>query len=87
MISGSIIRFFSGAGYVGIYIAGLRIISEQFRLPDEHIGYVVKNFSMGSMLSFIMIILGILFSVGVVKIVMWKLYNKLSVENVDKKQR
>ena len=30
LISGSIIRFFAGAGYVGIYIAGLRIISEQF---------------------------------------------------------
>ena len=30
LISGSIIRFFSGAGYVGIYIAGLMIISEQF---------------------------------------------------------
>ena len=38
-----------------------RIISEQFRLPDEHIGYVVGNFSVGSVLSFIMIILGILF--------------------------
>ena len=30
LISGSIIRFFAGAGYVGIYISGLRIISEQF---------------------------------------------------------
>ena len=38
-----------------------RTISEQFRLPDAHIGYVVGNFSMGSVLSFIMIILGILF--------------------------
>ena len=38
-----------------------RIVSEQFRLPDEHIGYVIGNFSMGSVLSFIMIILGILF--------------------------
>mgnify|MGYP001206992911 CR=1 FL=1 len=38
-----------------------RIISEQFRLPDEHIGHVVGNFSVGSVLSFIMIILGILF--------------------------
>ena len=48
--------------YLFLILYGIfRIISEQFRLPDEHIGYVVKNFSMGSMLSFIMIILGILF--------------------------
>ena len=33
LLTGSIIRLFAGAGYVGIYISGLRIISEQF---DEH---------------------------------------------------
>ena len=43
-----------------------RIVSEQFRLPDEHIGYVIGNFSMGSVLSFIMIILGILFFLKVI---------------------
>jgi len=38
-----------------------RIISEQFRQPDLHLGYLFSNFSMGSMLSLIMIIFGILF--------------------------
>ena len=38
-----------------------RIISEQFRQPDEHVGYIFGYLSMGSALSFIMIILGIFF--------------------------
>ena len=38
-----------------------RIISEQFRLPDEHIGYIFGNFSMGSVLSIVMIFFGTLF--------------------------
>ena len=38
-----------------------RIISEQFRLPDEHIGYIFGNLSMGSVLSIIMIFFGTLF--------------------------
>ena len=38
-----------------------RIISEQFRQPDEHIGYMFGHLSMGSMLSVLMIILGALF--------------------------
>ncbi len=38
-----------------------RIISEQYREPDEHLGYVTANISMGSLLSIIMIIFGILF--------------------------
>jgi len=38
-----------------------RIISEQFRQPDEHIGYIFGHLSVGSMLSVLMIILGVLF--------------------------
>ena len=38
-----------------------RIISEQFRQPDEHIGYIFGYLSVGSFLSIIMIILGIFF--------------------------
>ncbi len=39
----------------------LRIISEQFRQPDEHMGYIFGYLSMGSVLSAVMIILGMLF--------------------------
>ena len=35
-----------------------RIISEQFREPDEHIGYILGHLSMGSLLSIVMIVLG-----------------------------
>ena len=38
-----------------------RIISEQFRQPDEHMGYIFEYFSVGSLLSIIMIIFGLLF--------------------------
>tara|TARA_B100000700_G_scaffold286423_1_gene341284 strand:- start:1694 stop:2491 length:798 start_codon:yes stop_codon:yes gene_type:complete len=38
-----------------------RIISEQFRHPDEHMGYVFGQFSMGSTLSGLMIVFGVLF--------------------------
>ena len=37
-----------------------RIISEQFREPDEHMGYIFGYLSMGSLLSIIMIIFGLL---------------------------
>ena len=37
-----------------------RIISEQFRQPDEHMGYIFEYFSMGSLLSIVMIIFGLL---------------------------
>ena len=49
LISGSIIRFFSGAGYVGIYIAGLRIISEQF--SDNNRGKAIGLFVTAQYLS------------------------------------
>ena len=38
-----------------------RIISEKYRQPDDHIGYIFSNFSMGSILSSIMIFLGLIF--------------------------
>ena len=38
-----------------------RVISEQFREPDMHVGYIFEYFSMGSLLSIIMIIFGLLF--------------------------
>jgi len=37
-----------------------RIISEQFREPDTQIGYLFNMFSMGSVLSFFMILIGLL---------------------------
>ncbi len=37
-----------------------RIISEQFREPDEHMGYIFGYLSMGSLLSIVMIIFGLL---------------------------
>ncbi|MDA1197692.1 MAG: prolipoprotein diacylglyceryl transferase [Proteobacteria bacterium] len=36
-----------------------RIVSEQFREPDKQIGYLFDLFSMGSILSFIMILIGL----------------------------
>ena len=36
-----------------------RIISEQFREPDEQVGYLFDLFSMGSILSFFMILIGL----------------------------
>ncbi len=44
-----------------VFYGIFRIISEQFREPDEHMGHIFGNFSLGSLLSFIMIILGLLF--------------------------
>ena len=44
-----------------IFYGIFRIISEQFREPDAHLGYLFLNLSMGSILSALMIISGILF--------------------------
>ncbi len=44
-----------------ILYGAFRIISEQFRQPDEQMGYIIGSFSMGSLLSTIMIILGSIF--------------------------
>ena len=38
-----------------------RIISEQFREPDRHVGYIFEYLSMGSLLSIVMIVFGLLF--------------------------
>ena len=43
-----------------IFYGLFRIISENFREPDEHLGYIFLNLSMGSMLSVMMIIFGFL---------------------------
>ncbi len=43
-----------------------RIISEQFRQPDQHIGFVVGSLSMGSLLSFLMISFGLLFLIKII---------------------
>ena len=37
-----------------------RVVLEQFREPDTHIGYLFNLFSMGSILSFLMILIGLL---------------------------
>ena len=42
-----------------------RIISESFRQPDEHIGYIINFLSMGSLLSVLMIIFGFSFFVKI----------------------
>ena len=43
-----------------------RIISEQFRQPDEHIGYVLGYFSVGSILSLVMIVFGLIFLLKII---------------------
>ena len=49
-------------GYVSAFfliLYGLfRIVSEQFRLPDEHLGYIFDFISMGTILSLVMLIIG-----------------------------
>jgi len=59
-----IFKFKKIKGYVSAYFLILysffRIISEQFRLPDGHLGYVLGNLSMGSVLSIIILLIGIL---------------------------
>jgi phosphatidylglycerol:prolipoprotein diacylglycerol transferase len=37
-----------------------RLMSEQFREPDEQVGYLFDLFSMGSILSFFMVLIGLL---------------------------
>ena len=41
-----------------IFYGIFRIIAEQFREPDSQLGYLFENFSMGTILSFIMVISG-----------------------------
>jgi len=44
-----------------IFYGFFRIICEQFREPDSHIGYILNYFTLGSILSIIMIMFGFLF--------------------------
>ena len=44
-----------------IFYGVFRILIELFREPDKHLGLVVFNFSMGQILSFPMIIIGLIF--------------------------
>ena len=63
LILNLIFKFKKIKGYVSAYFLILysffRIVSEQFRLPDEHLGYVLGNLSMGSVLSIIILLIGI----------------------------
>ena len=43
-----------------IFYGILRIVGEQFREPDVQIGYILNLFSMGSILSFSMVLIGLL---------------------------
>ena len=45
-----------------IYYGIFRIISEYFRQPDPQLGYLFNLFSMGTLLSFLMIIVGLIIS-------------------------
>ena len=45
-----------------IYYGIFRIISEFFRQPDPQIGYLFNLFSMGTLLSFLMIVAGLIIS-------------------------
>ena len=45
-----------------IYYGIFRIISEHFRQPDPQLGYLLNLFSMGTLLSFLMIIAGLIIS-------------------------
>ncbi|MFQ3307544.1 MAG: phosphatidylglycerol:prolipoprotein diacylglycerol transferase [Candidatus Midichloriaceae bacterium] len=47
------------SGYFLIFYAIFRIFIECFREPDSHIGYIFSVFTMGQLLSFIMIIIGV----------------------------
>ena len=44
-----------------------RIVSEQFREPDVQIGYIYNYFTMGSLLSALMIVFGVLIFVKIKK--------------------
>tara|TARA_Y100000590_G_scaffold466705_1_gene643004 strand:- start:374 stop:1180 length:807 start_codon:yes stop_codon:yes gene_type:complete len=58
------IKLITKPGYISAFFliaySILRIISENFREPDKHLGYFFNYFSLGSLLSFITLISGIL---------------------------
>jgi phosphatidylglycerol:prolipoprotein diacylglycerol transferase len=51
-------------GYISIFFlikySMLRILSENFREPDMHIGYLFNYYSLGTILSFISLVIGVL---------------------------
>jgi phosphatidylglycerol:prolipoprotein diacylglycerol transferase len=55
-------KFFFKTGYISsfflIFYSILRIISEYFREPDQHLGYFFKYFSEGTLLSIITLLAG-----------------------------
>ena len=57
-------KFLFNAGYVSglflIFYAVFRMFSEIFREPDDHIGYFLNHFSMGTLLSFVTLAAGVL---------------------------
>ena len=53
----------------GIFLVSygfFRIICENFREPDSHIGYIFQDYSVGTLLSFVMILFGILYSLSII---------------------
>tara|TARA_B110000438_G_C15773956_1_gene633197 strand:- start:24 stop:833 length:810 start_codon:yes stop_codon:yes gene_type:complete len=48
------------SGLFLVFYSILRIISENFREPDAHIGYLLNYFSLGMILSFVTLIFGLL---------------------------
>ncbi len=64
-----IFNFKKTKGYISAYFLILyslfRIFSEQFRLPDEQLGYIFSYISMGTILSFVMFIFGLIILINV----------------------
>ena len=50
-----------------IFYGFFRIFSELFREPDQHIGYLFNLFSMGTILSFLMILFGVIIFIFIKK--------------------
>ncbi|MDH4442950.1 MAG: prolipoprotein diacylglyceryl transferase, partial [Candidatus Fonsibacter sp.] len=55
-------RLFNGelSCYFLIFYSVFRIISEMFREPDKHIGYIIFNLSLGMCISLCFLIFGII---------------------------
>ncbi|PID27249.1 MAG: prolipoprotein diacylglyceryl transferase [Candidatus Cloacimonadota bacterium] len=71
-------KFIPKGGFLGLYLIGygvFRFIIEYFREPDSHLGFVFLSFSMGQVLCFFMILLGVL----------WVLARKILTEKEIKK--
>ena len=55
--------FIKKPGYISglflIFYSIFRFIIEFFRVPDEHLGYLLFNLSMGQIISFVFLLIGI----------------------------